>query len=228
MGEVDGVEVAHTVKALEDEGAGEGVAGSENGGAAVGELVEVALDEDGGEAAKGDDAGAGEDGAGGGGADAGEIVAEVCGVEAVGRDEGIDVEAVGLVAQDGAGADMADGAGGDPREDFGNLVVGDGWVRGTAKDGDDIGGGAPAFLVTDEGEVRGHGLDGELGDPGEGRFPGDAERVEGFEVEAEGCAAKFAGGEADLGEHGLDAGTMAEFASGRPHPCERASRRGWS
>src|SRR5712671_308359 len=87
---------AHLPDALNDETNSQRIAGGEDRAVSFGKLIEVALDENGTESAETHDLCSGLNRAGRRCSNAGEVFARVACVQAVGRNEGVDVEAARL------------------------------------------------------------------------------------------------------------------------------------
>jgi hypothetical protein len=118
-----------------------------------GKLIEVAFDQNGTESAEAHDFRSGLDRAGCRFADASDAFVHVRGFEAVGWNEGVNVDAVSGRAGCGGDVNVADGSGRNPREDIPDLLVRQRRVLWSAQHTDYGGGGSPTFLMADQSEI---------------------------------------------------------------------------
>jgi hypothetical protein len=77
----------------------------------------------------------------------------VGGVQTVGRNEGIDVEAARPCSGDRSDVDMANCSGRNPRKDILDLIVRQRWMLRPAQDMEYVRSGFPTFLMPDQSEV---------------------------------------------------------------------------
>src|SRR6202030_2218314 len=108
-------------------------------------LIEVALDENGAESAETYDLRSCLDRTGRRLANAGDVLVHVGSFQTVGRNEGIDVDAVRFRVDNRSDVDMADCSGGNPGKDVLDLIVGQRRTLGSAQHRDYVGGRPPTF-----------------------------------------------------------------------------------
>jgi hypothetical protein len=87
-------------------------------------------------------------------ANAGDVLVHVGSFQTVGGNEGVDVEAARVRADNRADLDMTNGSGRNPGKDVLDLVVRNRRTLRSAQHRDYVGSGPPTFLMADEGEIE--------------------------------------------------------------------------
>ncbi|MBZ5603795.1 MAG: hypothetical protein LAO79_15960 [Acidobacteriia bacterium] len=116
-------------------------------------LIEVALDQNGAESAETHDLRSCLDRAGRRLSNTGDVFVHVGGFQAVGRNEGVDVQAARLRADNRTNVDMADCSGRNPRKNVLDLIVRQWRTLGSAQDSKYVCSCSPTLLMADQSEI---------------------------------------------------------------------------
>jgi hypothetical protein len=151
--EIPTIERAHLVEALNDETNCQRITGRKDRILPIRQLLEVALDQDGAESAETHDLCSCPGGADRRPSNAGDVLVHVSGFQTVRRNEGVDVQAAGLRADDRSDLDMADYSGRNPRKDVLDLVVRQRGTLGSAQDSEYVRSRPPTLRMPDQSEI---------------------------------------------------------------------------